>query len=287
MVIRVRLVGHAAPSANARDEARDRQGFVSAAIAADERAPRDGCVDSGLWWGRRRLSSAPAASTFLHHGECDASGGIRSARESVGLHGDGIRHEQHGSDLERERICRRFDPGWNDFHKWGLYSPGRPALWRLSASDGNERGRSDEIRVSNSHGNERCFRFAYAGFGHCRTRREASFSSKHSEPGAPRSNDSLELKRNVLPQRLRNRGRKRKLYGATDLARIRDRKCDRHKRRRSFQAKCSEHHDYQSLHVAVVRTCEYRRGREQHAGGASHPGSRFEPQHVLVVVRER
>jgi hypothetical protein len=59
---------HAAPSANAGSQWNDEEKFVSGArVRADNRAPRDECVDSGLRRGRRRPRSAHIATTSLHH----------------------------------------------------------------------------------------------------------------------------------------------------------------------------------------------------------------------------
>jgi hypothetical protein len=288
MVIRVRLWGYAAPSANARDEAKDKQEFVSKATnTADERAPRDGCVDSGLWWGRRRLSSAPGAPTFLHYRERDANGGVRAAGQSVELYRNGFRYEQHGSDLERERSCRRFRASRIDLLEWGLHRPSGFAFRRHGASNGDERRRHYEIGDSDCSGDQRHLYFSYANRCECRARRKTSFSGHNSEPGAPRSHDSLEFERSVLPQCVRNRGWQWELHGAPDSARIRDRECDRHERSRPFQAKLGKHHHYQPLHIAIVRAHEHCCRCEQHAGGAPHAGPWFESQHSVVVVRER
>ena len=62
--------GHAAPSANAQNEPNGHKKLAGLAqVRAGNRAPRDECVDSGLRWGRRRLSSAAAARTSLHKRE--------------------------------------------------------------------------------------------------------------------------------------------------------------------------------------------------------------------------
>jgi hypothetical protein len=108
--------GHAAPSANAHRERNEEEEFASAVGRRDGNgAPHDGCVDSGLRRGRRRLSSAPAASTSLHSSERDTDEWKRAVGRDVEFCGDGIEYGQYGGDLERQWRSWRLYARRNDF----------------------------------------------------------------------------------------------------------------------------------------------------------------------------
>ena len=193
-------------------------------------SPRDECVDSGLRWGRRRLSSAPAATTSLHHRQHHSQFGIRVAQRNTSLFRVRLQHHGYQRHLERQRNRRRVGSSRHHFCRWTLYGAWGPSTERDNSSDCHKPGEFLGQRERDRDHHQRHLRFPFVDRRERRTGRNAIFPGNGQQPREAGSFRTLGPCRAVLSEQLRIRERKRHLRRAANSAQPGDRRADGHKR---------------------------------------------------------
>lgn len=138
--------GYAAPSANERNGTNYEEGLQCVPrVRTDIGPPRDGCVDSGLRRGRRRLRNA-ATATSPHYRKCGPGGGNSVARRNIEFRRHCFQHYRYRCHLERRWRCQRFGSSRNHFRRWSLYSARGSPSGRDGTCDCHEPRRRFQIR---------------------------------------------------------------------------------------------------------------------------------------------
>ncbi len=90
-----------------------------------------------------------------------------------------------------------------------------------------------------------------------------------------------------MHQRMRNRGRERKVHRAADSSRACKRDADSAKRRRSIETDFRGGGHHQQFFIATLRALQRAGRRNGHDCRDANPRSRFEPQHSAVLGAQR
>jgi hypothetical protein len=251
------------------------------------RASHDGGVDAGLRRRRRRLCSAPAATSSFHRGNGHAKERVGAARKYGDIFRNGNKHDGYECDLEREWRGRRKCGHRHDHARRRVYRAYGLAFARECTGYSDEPCGRDEIGYGSGDVHKRYFTFCDAQPSKCRARRSSRISRDGGQQRASGHGSAVERIGRGVRNRLRSRGYKRELHGAADSSIAAERNVDSAKRGRSFEAGFVDCGGYQHIFAATLRAIECAGGRVGNDSSNTDSGSRVGAERSAGVVLER
>jgi hypothetical protein len=147
LALRLHCGGCAASHANREKEIREYANRF-------RRASHDGGMDAGLRRRRRKLCSAPAATSSFHRGYGDAKERVGAARKYGDIFRHGNKHDGYECELECEWHGRREPSRLHHYTRRRVHLTRGSALARERANYGNKPCRRHEVRFGCSDGHE-------------------------------------------------------------------------------------------------------------------------------------